>query len=163
MKTLLLLRHAEASGTEAGRRDFDRPLNEHGRQQAVAVGRLLRQRRIEPDRIIYSPAERARQTAALVVEAAGLVPSGLEDDARIYEAGTPTLFEIVSQLEDDARTVLLVGHNPGISDLLAHLTGEDGHLRTAALALVSFDVEEWRGVRAQAGRLEWTIAPEKPA
>ena len=163
MKTLLLLRHAESSGTEAGQSDFARPLNERGREAAPAIGRFLGRQRVKPDLILCSPAERARETATLVIDAAGLTSSKLRDDARIYEAATATLFEVVSQIEEGAREVLIVGHNPGISELLARLTGEERPIRTASLVCISLDIEKWREVREQTGRLAWLVAPEELA
>ena len=163
MKTLLLLRHAESSGTEAGQSDFARPLNERGREAAPAIGRFLGRQRVKPDLILCSPAERARETAALVIDAAGLTSSKLRDDARIYEASTATLFEVVSQIEEGARAVLIVGHNPGISELLARLTGEEQPIRTASLVCISLDIEKWREVREQTGRLAWLMTPEELA
>ena len=160
MKTLLLLRHAEASGAEAGRRDFERPLNGRGREAAVLVGRFLRRERLEPDVVLCSPAERARETAALVVSAAGLASAKRRDDARIYEATTATLIEVVSQIEEGARGALLVGHNPGISDVLEWLTGDARPMRTAALSRISLDIEKWSEVHGRAGRVEWLVTPE---
>lgn len=159
MKRLLLLRHAESSGAEAGRSDFDRPLNERGRREAAETGRLLGRERIRPDLILCSPARRARETATFAIEAAGLA-SELRFDARIYEARTSTLLEIVSQLEEGTAEVMLVGHNPGMSDLLARLTGEERYLPTASLARISLDVERWSGMREQTWRLEWLAGSE---
>ena len=92
MKTLLLLRHAKSSWADPGQPDFERPLNERGRQTAPVIGRFLVQRMLKPDTVVCSPAERARETAALVLAAAELSPA-VRYDARIYEASAPRLLE----------------------------------------------------------------------
>src|ERR1700682_1700292 len=112
MKTLLLLRHAKSSWKDDAVKDFDRPLNQRGLKAAPSVGRRMRKRKLEPDLVLSSPAERARQTTELVLESGGL-ETELRYDERIYEATGARLFEIVAQIEDDANIAMLVGHNPG--------------------------------------------------
>src|SRR5258708_31403515 len=107
MKTLLLLRHAKSSWKDGAVKDFDRPLNQRGLKTAPSVGRLIRKRKLEPNLVLSSPAERARQTTQLVLESAGL-KTELRYDERIYEATGARLFEIVAQIEDDADIAMLV-------------------------------------------------------
>lgn len=160
MKTLLLLRHAKSSWKDASVRDFDRPLNQRGLKAAPSIGSLIRKRKLQPDLVLSSPAERARQTTQLVLEAAGL-KTELRHDERIYEAGVARLLEIVSQIDDEANLVMLVGHNPGFEELLAALTGESLIVPTAALACIELDIEKWNKVRAGTGRLEWLVKPKE--
>ncbi len=158
MKTLYLLRHAEASWKDKGLQDFDRPLNASGREAAPLVGRLIRERKLPVDLIISSPAARARETAALVRESAGLSAELLYDE-RIYDADAPRLLEVVTQAAESADALLLVGHNPGMEELLAFLTGQRRQMATAALACVALDAEKW--IKARAGRLEWLVRPKE--
>jgi len=160
MKTLLLLRHAKSSKKDPGLRDFDRSLNERGVTDAKLIGKFIRQQKIQPDLIISSPAERARQTADLVLEAAGLNVE-LRCDERIYEASARRLFEVVSQIEDARNSVMLVGHNPGFDELFESMTGEARHLPTAALACIESASEKWSTVGAEPGSLKWFIAPKE--
>jgi phosphohistidine phosphatase len=160
MKTLLLLRHAKSSRKDNGLRDFDRPLNQRGLKTAPSIGRLMRKRKLQPDLVLSSPAERARQTTQLVIEAAGL-ETELRYDERIYEASVERLLEVVSQLDDETGIVMLVGHNPGLEELLEVLTGEAHNLPTAALACVELNIEKWNKVRAGGGRLEWLVKPKE--
>jgi phosphohistidine phosphatase len=92
MKTLYLLRHAKSSWKDPSLQDFDRPLNGRGREAAPLVGRFIRKRKLRVDLILGSPAARARQTAALVKEAAGLSADLLFDE-RIYEADVAALLD----------------------------------------------------------------------
>ena len=160
MKTLLLLRHAKSSKEDPGLRDFDRPLNERGVMDARLVGDFIRQQKIQPDLIISSPAERARQTADLVLKAVGLKVE-LRFDERIYEASVRRLFEVVSQIEDARNTAMLVGHNPGFEELFESLTGEARHLPTASLACIELGAETWSKVGVEAGNLKWFMAPKE--
>lgn len=163
MKTLLLLRHAKSSWKNPGLRDFDRPLNQRGLEAAPLIGRLMKERKIKPYMIISSPAVRAKMTAALVIENAGLEVELLRYDERIYEADVQTLLKVVSEIEDAARTVVLVGHNPGFQELLRALTGEEHDFPTAALAEVSLQADKWSAVEQGGGRLEWIVTPKSLA
>ena len=161
MKTLLLLRHAKSSWKTGNVKDFDRPLNQRGMKAAPQVGKSLRKRKLKLDLVLSSPAERARQTAQFMLESARMSVE-LRYDERIYEASAARLLEIVSQMEDSANVAMLVGHNPGMEDLLSVLAGEKRHLSTAALACIELNVEKWNKVRAEVGRLEWFAKPKEP-
>lgn len=162
MKKLLLLRHAKSSWDDASLPDFERPLNERGRRAAPLMGKLMREQKILPDLVISSPAERARQTIALVLEAAAIKPE-MRYDERIYEASVARLLEVISEIDDDKREVMLVGHNPGFEDLLERLTGENERMPTAALARITLNSEKWNEAGAQGGRLEWLVKPKELA
>ena len=160
MKTLLLLRHAKSSWKDASLRDFDRPLNPRGLKAAPQVGRVMRKRKLQPDLVLSSPAERARQTARLVLEAAKF-NAELRHDERIYEASAARLFEIVSQIEDSANVALLVGHNPGLEELLEVLTGEAREMPTASLACIELSIDKWSKLREKSGHLSSFLKPQK--
>lgn len=159
MKTLLLLRHAKSSWKVADQPDFERPLNGRGERAAPLMGRHLRRQKVEPDLILCSPAERARQTAALFAEAAKLAAE-LRYDERIYEASALRLLEVVTQADEAADTVLLVGHNPGLEELILLLTGETRLMPTAALAKIDLAADKWSKVKEQTGRLDWVVKPK---
>lgn len=153
MKTLFLLRHAKSSWNDPGLGDFDRPLNDRGRKAAELVGKYIAKQNVNIDLVICSPAVRARQTIELVLRAAKRSPE-LRFDQRVYEAGPTRLLEITSQIEDDRKSVLLVGHNPGMEELLGLLIGVEQHMPTAALAKVVLDSKKWDKIEAEKGVLE---------
>ena len=159
MKTLLLLRHAKSSWKIADQPDFERPLNGRGEKSAPLMGRHLRKQKVAPDLILCSPAERARQTAALFVKAAG-IGAELRYDERIYEASALQLLEVVTQADDGANTVMLVGHNPGLEELIRLITGETWLMPTAALAKIDLSPDKWARVKEQAGRIDWVVKPK---
>lgn len=160
MKTLLVMRHAKSSWGDPGLADFDRPLNERGLEAAPLMGRYMRGHGLRPDLILCSTAARARQTAALVAGAAGF-DAELRHDERIYEATSARLVEVVSQADESADALLVVGHNPGLEELIERLTGESRRMPTAALARVQLDVERWAKLRDGCGRLEWLLKPKE--
>ena len=162
MKKLLLLRHAKSSWDDASLADFDRPLNGRGRRAAPLMGDFMREKQLRPDLVISSPAARARETVALVLEAARL-ETELRYDERIYEATVGRLLEVISEIGDDKQEVMLVGHNPGFENLLERLTGESLRVPTAALARVALDADGWTDAGARGGRLEWLVKPKELA
>lgn len=138
---LILMRHAKSDwSTDAG--DFNRPLNKRGEKTARFMGKWLQENFYVPDTIISSPALRAKQTVEKVCEALGIKISEVVWDERIYAA---SLDELVSVLKDHVfqhGRVLLVGHNPGIEELLVYLTkqkpdrDEKGKLVTTATVAI---------------------------
>jgi phosphohistidine phosphatase len=124
------------------------------------MGKLLRQREIGLDLVISSSAERARQTTQLVLMSAGLQVEVRYDD-RIYEAGMRRLLTLISRLDNQANSVMLVGHNPGFEELLKTLTGEVHSMPTATLAGIEFDVDDWSQAKARTGRLTLLLTPKE--
>jgi phosphohistidine phosphatase len=153
MKTLFLLRHAKSSWKDQAMADFERPLNDRGRKAAELVGNFIAKQNITIDLVISSPAVRARQTIDLVLKTAKRSPE-LRFDQRIYEATPTRLIEITSQIEDDRKSVMLVGHNPGMEELLTLLVGVEQHMPTASLAKVVVSAKKWDKILTEKGVLE---------
>ncbi|NDK38920.1 histidine phosphatase family protein [Pseudoxanthomonas gei] len=127
MRELILLRHAHAEPAADGQPDLDRPLTVQGLAEAQAAGRWLAEQGLVPDRVLCSPARRARETLEAVLEATGYVEQRL--DERIYEATAGTLAEL-ADAHRDAERLLLVGHNPGLERLAALMhSGQSGDYR----------------------------------
>ena len=158
-KTLLLLRHAKSSWKDETLPDFERPLNTRGRRAAEIIGRYLRTQKVLPDLIVSSPAFRARETIEIVIKASR-VRSELRYDERIYEASPRRLLEVINEIEDERKTVLLVGHNPGMEQLLELLTGEVQVMPTAALASIAVRTTAWNALSDGQATLEWLIKPK---
>jgi len=160
MKALFILRHAKSSWNNSALTDFERPLNGRGRRDAPRMGRLMRERALRPDVILCSPAERTRQTAALLASAAGLDAEPRYDE-RIYEASAGQLLGVLSEVRTEAGSVLLIGHNPGVEQLIEALSGARERMTTAALARVALDIDAWDKIGAGVGRLEWVVRPKE--
>ncbi len=162
MKSIFLLRHAKAVSGGDSLRDLDRPLNERGRGQAERVGKYLKEQNIGLDLVFSSTAQRARETTELVLAAAECVPE-VRYDPRIYEASRQQLLEVVSEIEEDKSAVLLVGHNPGLEELLQRLTGRVESMATGTLAKVDLNASDWTEAADQEGHLDWLVKPQELA
>jgi phosphohistidine phosphatase len=143
MKTLLVLRHAKSSWDDAALDDHERPLNKRGRRDAPRMGELVREHGLIPDVVISSDAVRARLTAEAVVEAARYAGAILLD-RRLYLAGPADILSLLRTVGEKAETVMIVGHNPGLEELVAQLTGDWQNLPTAALAQIVLPIDRWR-------------------
>ena len=152
MKTLTLLRHAKSGWDDPVARDFDRPLNPKGRRAAATMGRHLRDLGVTFDRVIASPAVRVQETLDELERGLGrrLAPAW---DRRLYLASAATLLDVVRECANDAESLLLIGHNPGLEDLTLLLVPEDaGGLRdvveqkytTATVAELTLAIDDWQ-------------------
>lgn len=162
MTVLSFLRHAKSSWDDAGVRDFDRPLNDRGRKAAERVGHELRQRGIRFDHVLASPAARVRETLDRLAQGYGALPQAGFDD-RLYAASERTLLDMVKALPGAVHAPLLVGHNPGLHQLLLTLIGGDERVAhkfpTAAFATIDLPAVEWNEVVPGKGQLQALILP----
>lgn len=158
MKTLFLLRHAKSSWKDESLPDFERPLNRRGKEAAENIGRYLKHELIVPELVVSSPATRTRETVERVAKVTKW-STEVRFDQRIYEAGGLRLLEVVSQIENDRHTALLVGHNPGLEELLMLLTGVTEQLATAALAKIEIKTSKWSTAGDKRAKLAWLIKP----
>lgn len=164
MKTLILLRHAKSGYDDPLLRDFDRPLNDRGRRAAMRVGQWLgaairRGEMPDPALVFASPAVRVRQTIE-GLEAGMNRPLAPVYEQRIYLSSSATLVELVAGFSDEHKSAMLVGHNPGLEDLLLELVPPGGQLRaeaelkypTATLARLDIAIDRWAQI--DGGRAE---------
>lgn len=158
MKTLGLLRHAKSDWDDLAKRDFDRGLNDRGRKGAALIGAHIARHGVKFDRLLASPAERVRQTLAT-----SLPDMEPEFDQRLYLASTDTLMDVLREKGGDADAVLVVGHNPGLQELLFELVppaAEDAMFDdlsrkypTATFAVFTLDIDDWSELDEDCGRL----------
>lgn len=167
MKTLTLLRHAKSGWDDPVSRDFDRPLNAKGKRAAQTIGRHMRDLDLAFDHVVASPAIRVGETLD-AIEAGYGRKLGPVWERRIYLASAATLLDVVHELPDTAGRVLMVGHNPGLEDLVLMLVPEGvGDLRmlveqkypTATLAEMTLDAGRWNAVAAGGASLTRYVRP----
>jgi phosphohistidine phosphatase len=167
MPTLLLLRHAKSSWDSPSLDDYDRPLAKRGLKAAPRMGAEIASLGLKPDVILCSSAVRTRETLALVLPEIGGDPEVIYDDA-IYLAAPETLLAKVRALPDTAKSVMVVGHNPGMEELAALLVKDGGKadrkdmaekFPTCALAVINFEAPGWAAVAPGAGTLARFITP----
>lgn len=150
MKRLLILRHAKSSWDAGPRDDWERPLSSRGERDAPRVGALLRERSLIPDLIITSDAVRAHTTARAVAEAAGY-QGAIVVEPSLYHAKPDEVLAVLNGVSERVRAALIVGHNPGLEDLIEQLTGEPVDLPTASLVHLAVPVETWSRFDRSAG------------
>ena len=154
------MRHAKSSWDDAAMSDFERPLNERGLKTAPSMGEYVRENRLQPDLIVSSPAERAKQTAQFVRESAE-IKSEIIFNENIYEASVGQLLEVIGEQSETVKSILLVGHNPGMESLVKFITGELHAMPTAALAIVDLPIDKWSDIMASTGDLRDLIRPKE--
>lgn len=168
VKTLGLFRHAKSDWSDARARDFDRPLNKRGLQGAALMGQHIVGTGRRFDRILASPAVRVADTIENASKACNR-SFAIEWDRRIYLASSATLMDLLRELEDEPASVLMVGHNPGLEDLIFDLVPEEANcpLRaiveekfpTAAYAVLELDIERWADITERCGKLAELVRP----
>ena len=167
MKSLTLLRHAKSGWDDPVLRDFDRPLNGKGRRAAARMGRYLRDEGLAFDCVVASPALRVQQTIAGVEDGYGR-PLRPLFDRRIYMASSATLIDLVQGLDDGCARALLVGHNPGLEDLVLALAAAspcrdevEEKYPTATLAELTFAADRWADLAEGGGAMTRFIRPRE--
>ncbi len=148
MKTLLLLRHAKSSRDEPDLADHERPLNERGKQAAKEVGRFLRDEDLVPDLIVSSTAVRARKTAQKAAKQCNY-ERAIELDEQLYLGNAQTHYSVVRKVEPGCKRLLVVCHNPGISDFVNQITSGDEEMPTAGLAVIQLPIKSWKELTAR--------------
>jgi phosphohistidine phosphatase len=168
MRRLLLLRHAKSSWDTPGLPDLERPLAPRGRRVAPLVAQLMARRRWVPDLVLCSQAERVRETWQLMAPLLGdEIPT--RTLRTIYPGAPSRLLMTLRRAPDDAGTLLLIGHNPGLGAFATSLCGGgskkalgrmSAKFPTAGLAVIHFTTEHWSEIEGGAGRLEAFVRPK---
>lgn len=169
MLRLLLLRHAKSSWP-SGTSDTERPLSDRGEAAARLMGSYIAHHSLFPDRVLCSPARRTRDTWT-GLSAAWPAAREPDFDARLYGATRHAILSIVREA-DAPRTLLVIGHNPGLQEAAESLIAAgDVDLRerlreklpTAALAVIDFTAAAWSDIHERSGRLDRYVTPRSIA
>lgn len=172
MKTVLILRHAKSDWGNPDLADIERPLAKRGLEEAPRMGEVLALSKSAPDKILSSPAKRAKQTAEMVAKACGY-RQAIQWEESFYGGNSFALIKALQNLSDTVERVLLIGHNPVLEETVAIL-GEpafsrgadeenDGwaiKLPTAGLVCLSFGIDSWDDLEPGQGVLQWFITPK---
>lgn len=168
MKTLGLFRHAKSGWADPRARDFDRPLSERGIRGAALMGKHIQEFSQSFDRVLASPAVRVAETIELASKAFGR-SFPVEWDRRIYLASSATLIDLLRGVEGDPAAVLMVGHNPGLEDVIFDLVPDDGtsplrdevelKFPTATFAVLELDIASWSDLADGCARLTHMTRP----
>ena len=168
---LMLLRHAKTEKAEAGMRDHERRLNARGQHDAPLIGAYMARHALIPDRVMVSTSTRTRETWQHLAEALAAVPP-VDYEERLYNAGSETILALAKHIEPPVRTLLMIGHNPGLHDLARLLIASgdvearerlNEGLPTSGLAVIDFAALDWGKVHPRGGRLERFVSPRSLA
>ena len=170
MKTIYLARHAKSSWNSDAASDFDRPLSTRGESDAKRVGEEMLRGDWRPQKVIASPAIRAKQTCKIICDELGYPIESIEWNSEIYSAYTVTLLHILTNIDEATDSVMLLGHNPAMEDLLVHLCGfaethqykqANGKLFTTAnVAKINADVT-WKNLMMHHADLTKMLRPKE--
>ena len=153
MKTLYLLRHAKSSWDNPDLRDYDRPLNSRGKQDAPRMGTWLKDQGIIPDLILTSSAKRALATAQHFIKAMDIPDTVLQMDERLYLAAPDEMLSVIAEIDDNVEALFLVGHNPGLTDLANQLSeARIDNLPTGGIFAVTFAIQKWSELKPHNGK-----------
>lgn len=146
MRTLYLIRHAKSSWGNPGLRDFDRPLNDRGLHDAPKMAQLLVDQGVKPDLLVSSPAKRALTTAQFFADAFKLEPGNLIKEPSIYEAFPQEILRLMSDLPENAATVLIFGHNPTFTEVANRFTADDiiENVPTCGIVKMVSSADSWK-------------------
>ena len=144
MKTLLLVRHAKSDWDDPSINDFDRPLNNRGKNDAPEMAKRLRDKKIKVEAFISSPAKRAKKTAACFAEEYGFDESQIVYVPELYAAPLMVFYNVVRQIDDSLNHVAIFSHNPGITEFANSLTGfRVDNMPTCSIFGIKIAIKDW--------------------
>lgn len=144
MKSVIIIRHAKSSWDNIGESDFDRPLNDRGKEDAPKMAKRLLERKVSIDAFISSSAKRARKTAALFIKEFNGDKEDIVLVPELYLAGPDAFFDAIAKAPAAAKTIALFGHNPGITEFANDLTDvRIDDMPTCAIFAVKADIKDW--------------------
>jgi len=143
MKTLLLVRHAKTAPAGPDQTDHARALEDSGVTDAGKLAHYLRKKNLIPDQILVSSANRAQTTAHILLTAFDSSQIDVVVSDELYLADKAFLQEVIANVRDEVGTLLIVGHNPGLSELAHHFDHEVHGMRPAQMLCVEFDCKHW--------------------
>jgi phosphohistidine phosphatase len=166
MRRLMLLRHAKTERAQPGERDRDRKLTKRGRNDAPLIGAYMARHGLVPDLALVSPAIRAQETWTLLADCFAKTPKAVSEE-RIYNADQQRLLDLLTETEG-AKSLVLVGHNPGLHDLAVQLIASGDveareriaeGLPTSGLVVIDLAFDDWSRLHPHSGRLERFVSP----
>ncbi|MFI5133050.1 MAG: SixA phosphatase family protein [Chitinophagales bacterium] len=148
MKTLLLIRHAKSSWDDASLSDFDRPLNDRGKQDAPVMAQRLLDKKVKIDAFISSPAKRASRTARIFAKEYKMNRDEIIYKTELYMAFDNVFYDVIGKTDDDFDRIAIFSHNPGLTDFANELTDiKIDNIPTCGVFAVKVDTEQWANFR----------------
>ena len=161
MKNIIILRHAKSDWSDSTLDDFDRPLNKRGKKAAPLMGKILALSQVPVNLVLSSPANRAKNTALLALEELDYdVPVKWVED--FYHGDTSSFLDTIKELDDSIETIMVVGHNPGLENLIEDLVSAGSlqiKLPTAGLVFIECSSPTWTMIDQSYCELKWFLIP----
>ena len=150
---LTLVRHAKTEPARHGQEDWDRALESRGQRDAPEMARRLKQYSPKPERILSSPAVRAITTATIMARELGVSAQKVQQDERLYLASPKDMLAVIRELGERARHLMVVGHNPGITEFADRISSERSvdNLPTCAVYSLQFEIAAWSELQWDSG------------
>lgn len=160
MKTLYLLRHAKSTRKHGDLKDFARPLNSNGVKEIIEVSAFAKARKVKPDLLLCSPSIRTYSTAVIFCTQLGLDSDKLILNPELYDCTAQQILNVLQNVQNKNKSVLVTGHNPSMSDVLHRLTNEAyTEMDTGTLVSVSFEIDSWKEITKVKGKINYSIVP----
>jgi phosphohistidine phosphatase len=156
MKTLYVIRHAKSSWDNEGLPDFDRPLNERGKTDAPRMGKRLKEKEVHPDLLLSSPARRAYSTSKRIAKVLGYNKENIQRENKLYHASDADILKVLTDLPDKFNTVMIFGHNPGLTDFVNLLNDKKpvtDNIPTCGVVAFEFSIQSWSEISFRSGKL----------
>jgi phosphohistidine phosphatase len=160
-RQLILIRHTKSSWADLGMRDFDRPLKKDRTDDAKNMAKHLTELGVKPDLILCSPALRTKQTVEFFCEKLNYDYNKIEFDMRLYESSAEDYTQVVRETDEQIRTLVVVGHNPSISDFANQfLQSKISEVPTTGVVCLEFEIDNWEIYRATPCELKYFLTPK---
>jgi phosphohistidine phosphatase len=162
MKTLYLVRHAKSSWRHEDLGDSDRPLKPQGVHDAYEIAGHLAHKKIKPDFMVCSPANRAIHTGIIFAGLLGYPYNEIRIDKTLYNASKDILIDVIKKIDKEFSDVILFGHNPGLTELVCEYTKDANiNIPTSGVACIQFDIEQWNEISEQVCKLTFIDFPKQ--
>jgi len=162
VKQLYLMRHAKSSWKDPNLRDFERPLNKRGKRDAPLMGKRLKQKEVKPDLIISSFAKRAYKTAKIIAKELNCPKDKIIKEEKLYLTSFAKLLNYIKSLDNSLNSILIINHNPAISELFCYLSGKDSvNMPTSAIGAIRFDTNSWKYIDESKRKVLFFEYPKK--
>jgi phosphohistidine phosphatase len=160
-RELILIRHTKSSWNDFSMPDFDRPIKKERAEDAKEMAAKLKSLKLEPDLIICSPAKRTRQTAEYFYEKLKYEEDRVQFEKRIYESSAGEIFEVVREVKPEVKTLVLIGHNPSLTNFANFFTKEPiDEIPTTGVVWLEFDSKDWEIDRQTPCKVKHFLTPK---
>ena len=160
MKKLLIVRHSKSSWSDPYLSDFDRPLNKRGNRDRELMAEFLSKRINNIDKLISSSSKRTRETSEFFKKKINIKVENYTE--KLYHASYDDILDLLYQVKDDVRSLMLIGHNPGLTQLVNFFTNINLYnLPTTGIVVINFIIDKWKNIRDSKGNIELIKIPKE--